>query len=294
VNTQEFYKIEQQLLLLEAKKISLFTSHAPTLGAYRENVLKKYLRKFIPGELNVSSGFVIDSASKVNQNNISSKQIDVLIYNSHKSTPILETDGFSIISKESLLGCIEVKSSLTFYKSYASENSDESKYPLRDTVGKRYRWSGTVMDALENICQTATVAQNKTYFSGILSYDAEFDVKVLYSAFSNESIQEQLGIKHLNDLPMYICVPGKYVIVFSHFSIFDQQKYHDEYESYFNYLGSHANFEQFPLQFFSQMLHSQLVHLCEGAIPVIGSIMDSGGNTTNTFSEHFKLNSSGL
>ena len=47
MSVREYYYIEEQHLINEARKIALFTKHPPTLGEFREDLLKEYLSKFI-------------------------------------------------------------------------------------------------------------------------------------------------------------------------------------------------------------------------------------------------------
>jgi hypothetical protein len=74
-------------------------------GRYKEEILKKTLRKFLPNNVSVGSGFVatVDGISK---------QLDIIIYDNHQ--PLLFSEGdFIITTPSNVLGIIEVKSRLT-------------------------------------------------------------------------------------------------------------------------------------------------------------------------------------
>ena len=76
-------------------------AHWPTVGAWKETVLRSILRRYLPPNLQIGSGFVI---SKDGQ----SKQIDVLIYDD--SGPVLFRDGdLVIVTPYVVRAVIEVK-----------------------------------------------------------------------------------------------------------------------------------------------------------------------------------------
>lgn len=73
-------------------------------GRYKEEILKKALRRYLPNNISVGSGSVttIDGISK---------QLDIIIYNNHQ--PVLFSEGdFIIATPDNVLGVIEVKSEL--------------------------------------------------------------------------------------------------------------------------------------------------------------------------------------
>lgn len=87
-------------------------SHWPTDGEWKESILRSFLRRNLPESVQVGRGFVITE-------NDTSKQIDILIYDSTK--PVLFRDGDLVfVTPDAVLGIIEVKASLnstTFKKS---------------------------------------------------------------------------------------------------------------------------------------------------------------------------------
>ncbi|OLQ85535.1 hypothetical protein BIY21_04665 [Vibrio ponticus] len=303
MSVSRFYQIEQEVLLLEAEKVSLFTSHNPSIGSYRESILKDFVRKFIPKSLQVKSGFI---AGNNNQNKISddqSRQIDILIYDNDNYTALLETNDFSVVRPEAVLGCVEVKSTLTFYKKYSPNKSNltNADYPLGGGRNPAYRWDGTLIDALKNIKAAAQVCRTKdtTYYSGVLAYTANFDPIKLYRALDNEELQEQLDLKHLNELPMNICVVGKFIVSFSHMEMFKEkgspeyEVYHDKYESYYNEISVSGDDFQYPLQFFSVHAHNQISFLHSGKAGDNVGLFSAIGASVKFRVEHFRLLSDG-
>ena len=232
-------RIELEKLNLEFDKIKLFTKHPPTLGIYREQVLKSYIRQFIPSSLSISSGFVFNNENTVNNEIYESqtKQIDCMVFDEKNFVPYLKTQDFAIIEPNALYAGIEVKSTLTLSKSYC-KNANLDDYPFSESDGKRYKWVGTLIDALMNIKSIwdNTNYSNKQVIKAIFAYSMTFDPNLLYMALDNDEIQKQIGIHHLNELPLYICVPNDYLICFSRTALdCDESLGFDPYESEMTY-----------------------------------------------------------
>jgi hypothetical protein len=296
MSTNRYFQIEEQKLLLEAEKIALFTNHNPTIGSYREAVLRRYIRQFVPGGLKIGSGFVSRNENAIDLTEGQSRQIDVLIYNDSNYQPILEAEDFVVIRPESLMGVIEVKSNLTFYKNYKANNSHkiDDKYPLGGGGSPAYRWSGTMVEALKNIqaCSEAYKPRKTGYFSGVLAYQSEFNMHNLYHALDNNELQEQLGINHLRQLPSAICTIGKSITMLSMHDVFDPgEQYHNEYESFFNAVEVSEGDEQWPLQFFSTFAHNQIGYTHSGKEADSNGLFSASNNNIKIWRHHFDLNS---
>src|SRR5688500_4396773 len=77
------------------------SAHWPTVGAWKETVLRSILRRHLPPALQIGSGFVISENGRSNQ-------IDVLIYDD--SGPVLFRDGdLVIVTPDVVRAAIEVK-----------------------------------------------------------------------------------------------------------------------------------------------------------------------------------------
>jgi len=296
MSARKYYKLEQQRLLLEAEKISLFTNHGPTIGAYREAILREYIKKFMPSSLAVTSGFV--SINKNHEDLIEgqSRQIDILICDTDKHAPLMEVDGFSVIRPESLRGCIEVKSTLTFYR---KEHPDGLKtatptYPLGGGFTAAYRWAGTLVDALENIKRCADACetrQTEGYFSSILAFDSKFDARRIYEALDRGDLQEQLGINHLRQLPISICSLSKFIVCFFETDMFETgRQYPCDFETFYNLMEVVEGSEEYPLQFFSAHLYNQ-VGYSHSKRPAESEGIHAGVGNVAIWSHHFDLNS---
>lgn len=71
-------------------------------GRYKEVILMNFLKRFLPNNIEVGTGFIKDG------DNIST-QIDIIIYNSSLPLYFKEND-FIIVQPKSVLGIVEVKS----------------------------------------------------------------------------------------------------------------------------------------------------------------------------------------
>lgn len=85
-------------------------SHWLSVGTYKENLVRTVLANKLPKKYEVGTGFVL---AQIAGNRVISKQIDLLIWNSHEHAPFFRDGEFVIIAPEALAGAIEVKSTLT-------------------------------------------------------------------------------------------------------------------------------------------------------------------------------------
>ena len=85
-------------------------THWPSVGGYKESVIRKQLVDYLPARYSVGTGFVI---SPTDGDPVRSKQIDVLIWDSHNYAPTFVDGAFVIIPPQALRVAIEVKGNLT-------------------------------------------------------------------------------------------------------------------------------------------------------------------------------------
>lgn len=89
-------------------ELSADMEHHGNRGNYREDTLAKFLMEGkIPKQYNIGSGEIISRYSE------SSKQIDLIIYDSLKSIQFVSSESIQIYPIESIYGVIEVKSKLS-------------------------------------------------------------------------------------------------------------------------------------------------------------------------------------
>ena len=203
----KFYDLEARKISADGEKISLFTKHPGTLGAFREARLRQYISEHTSSRFAVTSGFISkndpDSGDIVAER---SRQIDCLVYADETHSPLLRASDFAIVPPEALVAAIEIKSNLTLSK---NRDSKDPNLPWQDSEG-RFKWDGTLIDALQNVRSTIAVleasgASRDDYFVGILGYEAR-SIGQFVNAMTSGEIPTQIGANTIDHLPNDISV----------------------------------------------------------------------------------------
>lgn len=121
INPEEFQKsITEELKVIQNRVRNLIgNANWGEEGRYKEAILKNTIKKFVPENIGIGTGFIVN---KSNGNIEISKQIDIIVYN--KNYPLLFSEGdFLITTPENVKGIIEVKTNL-----------DSSK--IKETISK--------------------------------------------------------------------------------------------------------------------------------------------------------------
>jgi hypothetical protein len=99
-------------------------AHYPSIGSYKEQLLIKALRDYLPRRIEVATGFVLflrdpeqnemhEHFDKLNQSAFDvSKQCDLIVFDSSEYAPLFRDEGFVVVRPEAVLAIIEVKGSL--------------------------------------------------------------------------------------------------------------------------------------------------------------------------------------
>ncbi len=110
INPEEFQKsITKELDTIKDRVRNLIgSSHWGEEGKYKEAILRNVIKRFLPSNLSIGTGFVI----KKNDNNPQiSSQIDIIIYDN--TIPVLfSEDDFVITTYKNVKGIIEVKTKI--------------------------------------------------------------------------------------------------------------------------------------------------------------------------------------
>lgn len=131
-------------------------------GRYKEIILINYLKRILPSNVSVGTGFVKNRDGEL------TSQIDIIIY--HNSAPKLFSEGdFVILMPESVLGIIEVKSKSTL------------------SVFHRPQRKPAVIEKIED---NGRIIGDKSIFNGIFAYDNDIEFN---RGFSTTSFARQLG-----------------------------------------------------------------------------------------------------
>jgi hypothetical protein len=105
----EFQKSINQELEIVRKRVRhlIGTIHWGEDGRYHEAVLKNVIRRFLPANISIGTGFIV----KHGGNNGTSKQLDIILYDN--TSPLLFSEGdFIITTPANVRAVIEVKSKL--------------------------------------------------------------------------------------------------------------------------------------------------------------------------------------
>jgi hypothetical protein len=138
-NTREFQEsITQELNIIKNRVRNLIgNAHWGEEGRYKEAVLKNVLRKFLPKNLSVGTGFILAANGNNDEDNILSRQIDIIIYDN--TLPLLFSEGdFILTTLSNVRGIIEVKSRITHNTLPGIVTQfDESIFPFIDNIRAR-------------------------------------------------------------------------------------------------------------------------------------------------------------
>lgn len=130
-------------------------------GKYKEIILMNYLRKVLPNNVSVGTGFIRNRYKEL------TRQIDIIIYKDDLPKLFIEGD-FVILMPESVLGIIEVKSKSTL-----------------NVLTSNSRGPSTIEKAEEN----GKIIGRRDIFNGIFAYDNEIKFN---DSFTQSKIAEQL------------------------------------------------------------------------------------------------------
>ena len=125
---QALFRQETRSMIEEYKNFEYLIPSSQTCGAdhkgedgrYIENLIRSYLRKFLPKELEVLTGFIVRPAVKTNTNNRSRKidtdkhssQLDIIVFNSAKYPIYLRSEDTVVVPPEGVICIISVKKTL--------------------------------------------------------------------------------------------------------------------------------------------------------------------------------------
>ena len=202
-------------------------------GRYKEAILRSVIKRFLPQNFKIGTGFIIkrrENDNEINRYDIdSSRQIDILIFDATR--PILFSEGdFYIVTPNSVRAIIEVKTNI--------ENQNlteilERMNEMGEFVNQSQSDQPTLIDE--------TIIENQPIFNGIFSYEGyhniinqqdvedSIEVKIKEGArgtnyVNHISLNENIFIKNFG----HRTSPGEYI-----FDIFSVYKIEDLSFSYF-------------------------------------------------------------
>lgn len=107
---EELYGDHAQVLRTQFQVVT-FLQHQLYRGLQNEEILKEFLRTYVPHIFSVGSGFVLPEA-RFSELVGQSRQVDVLIYDSSRFAPALGTGDLFVVRAGGVAAAIEVKTTL--------------------------------------------------------------------------------------------------------------------------------------------------------------------------------------
>ena len=136
-NLEDVFKHVSKQMRSDFEKIRSLIENRAEKGTELEIILKDFLKEYLPRNLAVTKGFLVDSDEKI------SKQLDVIIYDAFKTPILYESENIRVIPIECAYSVIEVKSKL-------GENELNDIFKNMDSVRslkrKAYYPHGTIKD----------------------------------------------------------------------------------------------------------------------------------------------------
>ena len=111
---------EVNALIATYKQFEALAKHSAEDGRYVEFLIRSCLKKFLPGGLDVSTGFILRPAVKTGikgterrgEKDQTSKQLDILVFDGARYSSFQRFDNAMIVPPEGVVGIISVKKTL--------------------------------------------------------------------------------------------------------------------------------------------------------------------------------------
>jgi hypothetical protein len=101
-----FEFISKELLLQLGQVKEFIKKHNPTIGIVTEEILRTFLKAHLPKSISVEQGFIR------NQNGETSRQCDIIVYDSTLYAPFYRINDIVIVPAESVIAFVEVKTTI--------------------------------------------------------------------------------------------------------------------------------------------------------------------------------------
>jgi hypothetical protein len=89
-------------LLTQSRQVDFVIRHSGTVGSFREELLRGFLRKIVPGKFQVSTGFIEDCA----------RQLDIIVWDAVNYAPLFGENEVVVVPRDSVRAIVEVKTKL--------------------------------------------------------------------------------------------------------------------------------------------------------------------------------------
>jgi len=174
------------------------TPHPGELGSNREEIIRDFLRRYLPRRFEVSHGFVFDASGRV------SKQLDIVVVDSQVCPRFETAGGIRFFPCESVVAVGQVKSSLTGRRELKEvfENLESAKSLDRSAGGR-------AVDTTHQERIDPTTNHLHQIFTFVVVIGKALDGKSLQTEFLNHILE---SAPHL--WPNLIYALDKYIITF--------------------------------------------------------------------------------
>ncbi|MCG3669273.1 hypothetical protein N5U06_10630 [Aliarcobacter butzleri] len=138
--------------------IEIDAPHQGEIGAYKEAILRKVIKRFLPNNLSIGTGFVV----KQNDDNtfIRTSQIDIIIYDN--TYPLLFSEGdFIIATPENIKGIIEVKTTIQASGDQGYDAIIEKASSNMDIIGNNQIFNGIFAYNYDNTSDNSLFCGNR-------------------------------------------------------------------------------------------------------------------------------------
>jgi hypothetical protein len=145
------------------RKATLITDHHATSGSIRETALRDFLRQLLPDRFYVGTGFVFDAQDR------KSRQLDVVVALEPPLVGVFKDEGVCVLPCETVLACIEVKTTLTateVARSLENARSVRSLRPYGDHTFASAQRGGANLGKHEHRCFYSIVAAGSDLVEG--------------------------------------------------------------------------------------------------------------------------------
>ncbi|WP_299359125.1 DUF6602 domain-containing protein [uncultured Paracoccus sp.] len=141
INLSDVFAASETILSARIEQIRASLTHAGLKGGAVEEAVRNLLQDYLPQNIGIGSGVVVDSAGR------QSNQIDIILYDAHKTPSFFRSGDAGIFPIECVYFAIEVKSSLSAATFLECEKNMESFKGLERTA--YYPASGPISHSLE-------------------------------------------------------------------------------------------------------------------------------------------------
>jgi len=238
---QEYLSNEAKALLTVYKQFQTLlphptqnaASHKGEDGRYIESLIKEYLKRYLPSDLEVFTGFIlrpavktgINNRTRTNQEDKHSTQLDIIVYDSHHY-PIFQRFGDNVIvPPEGVVCIISVKKKFNdndFFNEAVSLKNAAKLCRYTNENGTKIRGPYLAMIAMHSIEKKETTTQEWIFKKVASAYDS-----------SEDTFDETIGV----------------ITNIEGWSIFKRRPNAEYTQAEYVYIEHHEGEEHFGLQF---------------------------------------------